>query len=98
MSHYLSKNKREPRQLAGKNEGGSSTIRNYEDNSFERKEKRSSESDEVEKEETGDRKNNVEKAPEGLVMDEEEQRLKTDEKVRPPMRRKRKLSGGEGEK
>ena len=95
MSHYLSKNKREPRQLAGKNEGGSSTIRN--DNSFERKEKRSSESDEVEKEETGDRKNNVEKAPEGLVMDEEEQRLKTDEKVRPPMRRKRKLSGGEGE-
>ena len=95
MSHYLSKNKREPRQLAGKNEGGSSTIRN--DNSFERKEKRSSESDEVEKEETGDRKNNVKKAPEGLVMDEEEQRLKTDEKVRPPMRRKRKLSGGEGE-
>ena len=95
MSHYLSKNKREPRQLAGKNEGGSSTIRN--DNSFERKEKRSSESVEVEIEETGDRKNNVEKAPEGLVMDEEEQRLKTDEKVRPPMRRKRKLSGGEGE-
>ena len=39
----------------------------------------------------------MEKAPEGLVMDEEEQRLKTDEKVRPPMRRKRKLSGGEGE-